>query len=346
MLELFSAELKKLIRLNRLLLIVAIALVVRTVLCLIPSVHDHPYSEEVYKSYNEKLGGELTDEKTEYLNARLAEIEELIASYDEMQQRYTGGEIGLDEYFRYTELHGKAKAEESTVRYLVRKCGALNACTDFKKQLFYDTDWSGLFEDNGFDIVMLLALLCIAVPAFDCEYFSSSYAQILTSKRGKTPLALSKLAAVIAVVFLLSLMMSGARLGVFAYRNGLDYSDMPVGNVLLTDGFGSTTLLGYFLTDALLKALVWGMYSVIVCLIAVLCRNVTFAFVIGFIVGLTPKLISTDTESSGIFYLISGSALGEMYPATLSLWVFVGVTVIKAALISIGVVMAWGKKDR
>jgi hypothetical protein len=112
MLRIFFTELKKLIRINRLPLVILLAVAVRTVMCFLPQVHEHPYSDEVYKRYTTQLEGELTDEKTGYLNSRLAEIDELIASYDEMQQRYTSGQMNLDEYSAYTEQHGRAKAED------------------------------------------------------------------------------------------------------------------------------------------------------------------------------------------------------------------------------------------
>lgn len=344
MLRIFFTELKKLIKINRLPLVILLAVAVRAVLCILPSVHEHPYSDEVYKSYTAQFEGELTAEKAEYLNSRLAEIDELICAYDEMQQRYTAGEITLDEYSAYTERHGKAKAEESTVRYLCRKCEILDGCTDFDKQIFCDTAWNDFFEDNGFDYVMLIALLCIAVPAFDAEYSSGSFAQLLISKCGKTQLALSKLAAVWAAIFVLSCLMSAVMLGVFVYWNGLEYSDMPVGNILLTDGFGDTSLIVYYLKYTLLKALILAMYSCLFCLIAVLFKNITLAIITGFIIGITPQIISTGVESERAVYYISGMQLGKMYSASVSLWLLVGIIFIKSILLSLAVSMAWSKK--
>ena len=128
MFRIILTDFKKLIRINRLPLVILLAVAVRAVMCFLPSVHEHPYSDEVYKNYTAQLEGKLTAEKTEYLNSRLAEIDELIGAYDEMQQRYTSGELTLEEYSAFTERHGRAKAEESTVRYLCRKCEALKGC--------------------------------------------------------------------------------------------------------------------------------------------------------------------------------------------------------------------------
>ncbi|MBR1392341.1 MAG: ABC transporter permease subunit [Ruminococcus sp.] len=339
------AELKKLIKLGRLPLIIVIALAVRFLLCIIPAYNEHPYSPEVYRQYTEEYCGELTEEKLRRLNERLAEIEELLGQYEEMQDRYVRGELTLEEYSDYTERHGKAAAEYSTVEYLCRKWEALNACSTFDRKIFYDTDWSDLFGSNGFDFVMLLAMLCIAVPAFDSEYSSGSFSQLLTSKRGRGQLAAAKVAAVVVSVFILSVMMSGVRLGVFAYRTGLAYSKMPVGNILLTDGFGSTTLMGYYINDALVKAIVIAVYSAAVCLISTACRSTVFSLVLAFIISVTPMFLADCVQGEAL-YIISGALLGKMYPADVNLSVFFTVSAVKLSVLTAATVRLWGSRRK
>ncbi len=303
------AELKKLLKLQHILLIFTLAISARIVLSFVPTAHDHPYSDEVYKHYTTQLSGELTSEKMRFLDARLAEIQTLIADYDSMQQKYQSGEIDLEEYSDFTSRHGIAKAEEKTVMFLCEKYAKLNECSGYDKQVFCDTDWADLFADNSYDYIMLIALLCIVVPAFDSEFSSGSFAQILTSKRGRTQTAFAKLIAVTLAVFVLSLLMSAARLGVFAYKHGLDFSDKPAGNLLLTDSLGEKTLLGYFVTDALLKALAFVFYALAACTISVACKNVTFSFVLSFLVCVTPLFVLNDSGN----VLICASVLNRMY---------------------------------
>ena len=258
--KVFAAELKKLLKLQHILLIFILAISARVVLCFVPTAHGHPYSDEVYKRYTTQLSGELTNEKIEFLNTRLAEIQALIADYDSMQQKYQSGEIDLRKKAEEKPAAAKKpaaekpvkqtvkKAEEKTVMYLCEKYAKLNECSGFDKQIFCDTDWADLFADNGYDYIMLIALLCIAVPAFDTEFSSGSYAQIMTSKRGRVQTAIAKLAAVTLAVFVLSLLMSAARLGVFACQHSLVFSDKAAGNVVLTNSLGGKTLLGFFVT--------------------------------------------------------------------------------------------------
>lgn len=336
--KVFFAELKKLLKLQHILLIFTLAISARIVFCFVPTAHDHPYSDEVYKHYTTQLSGELTDEKMHFLDARLAEIQTLIADYDSMQQKYQSGEIDLEEYSDFTARHGIAKAEEKTVMYLCEKYAKLNECSGFDKQVFCDTDWSDLFAENGYDYLMLIALLCIAVPAFDSEFSSGSFAQILTSKRGRTQTAFAKLFAVTLAVFVLSLLMSAARLGVFAYKHGLDFSDKPAGNLLLTDSLGEKTLLGYFVTDALLKALAFVFYALAACTISTACKNVTFSFALSFLVCVTPLFLLNDSGN----VLICASVLNKMYNG-FSASVFALISFLKSAAVGFGSLILWCK---
>ena len=343
---LIRSELRKLCTAWFLPLVLLIAVVIRTVLCIIPSYHEHPYSDEVYKRYTQQLAGSLTEEKTAYLNDRLIEIEELLSVYDEMQQRYTNGEISLADYADYTERHGIADADESTVRYLCSKCEALNACDDLDKQLFYDTAWQELFKDNGGDILLLIGVLCIAVVCFEREYSSGASAVLLTSKHGRAQLCAVKLSCVALSAFLLSLMLSAARLCVFAARTGLDFSELPAGNVLITGALGNKTLLGYYLTDTALKTLTSAMYSILACLITVICRGGAFSFVISFTSFITPIIILNGLESKNAAYLFSASVIQKMYPPQVSPVLFGTVTAVKAALFGVSACILWSRRRK
>ena len=339
--KVFFAELKKLFKLQHILLIFTLAISARIVFCFVPTAHDHPYSDEVYKHSTTQLSGELTDEKMRFLDDRLAEIQTLIADYDSMQQKYQSGEIDLDVYSDFTYRHGIAKAEEKTVMFLCEKYAKLNECSGFDKQIFCDTDWSDLFADNSYDYIMLIALLCIAVPAFDSEFSSGSFAQILTSKRGRTQTAFAKLFAVTLAVFVLSLLMSAARLGVFAYKHGLDFSDKPAGNLLLTDSLGEKTLLGYFVTDALLKALAFVFYAFAACTISTACKNVTFSFALSFLVCVTPLFVLNDSGN----VLICASVLNRMYGG-FSAVRFAIVSCVKSVVGCCTAVVLWRRKQK
>ena len=171
-------------------------------------------------------------------------------------------------------------------------------------------------------------------------FSSGSYAQVATSKRGRTQTAFAKLFAVTLAVFVLSMLMSVTRLGVFAYQHGSDFSGKAAGNVLLTDSFGETTLLGYFVTDALLKALAFVFYALAACTISTACKNVTFSFVLSFLVCVTPLFVLDNSGS----VLVCASVLRQMYPPEMNIAAFVGISAYKCLVIGSAALFAWSRK--
>jgi hypothetical protein len=342
--RMIGAEFKKQLRLNHTLIIIVFSLLIRLVICLIPTAHSSPYSDEVYKKYTSQLEGTLTAEKTEYLNNRFDEICEIISVYDTKQQDYINGKLTFEEYNEYTQSYDIAVAEYSTVEYLCEKAATLNSCNDFKAEIFYDTDYRNFIDGINYDYIMLIAVLCICIPVFDREFSTGSFRQLMTSKRGRTQLCAVKIFTVTLCVFFLSLMMSTVRLGVFSFQHKTDYIEKAVGNILMCDGFGNTAILGYFIKDSLLKALSWVMYSSVICLISVLCRNTSFSFIISFVAMITPLIVSLSSDSRFAGYIFAAGNLKAMYSADIRLTAMTAVLLIKLAVFSGAVVLVWNRK--
>ena len=344
MISILTAELKKVIRLSFIFIVTISALVMELVFGLMPKFHDYPYSVEVYRKYTEQYEGLLTDEKAERLNARLEEINELIALHDIMENDYLNGRITLEVFSAYTEKYDIASTEVQTVEYLCKKVELMLTLTDFEKEIFYDTDWQTFFKDNGYNFILLIAILCIAVPVFDIEYSSGSHALLLTSKRGKAHLAAAKLITVAGTVFVLSVLMSAVRFGIFAYNSGLDFCDKAIGNILLTDGYKTTSLLDYFIADTFMKATGYTMYAMIACLITVLCKNTTFSFILSFLAMIAPLFISNVITGAAAPYIITAKSLETMYPPTTQPVLVMAAAIIKSLIFGAATTFLWGKR--
>ena len=338
--KIFLPEFKKLLRLGHFPLVALAAVLLTAVLSFLPNSHPHPYSDEVYKQYTARLKGKLTQEKLKALEDRLTEIESLISAYEQMQQNYQRGEIDLTEYPEFTQRHGQAQAERSTVAYMCQKYRKLIALKGFDKQIFCDTPWADFFEDNTLDLVMLFALLCVAVPAFDVEFGTSSAPLLLTSKYGKSPLAVAKLASVALSVFALSLTLSAVRLTAFACQSGLPNANAAAANLLLSQSTGKTTLIGYFLIDALLKAMAYTFYALAACLIASACKNTAFSFVISFLACVTPLFLVENNQN----LFLCASVLRKMY-SSLPPVTFAAVTLCKQTAVVTLTPLCWKRKQ-
>lgn len=330
--RLFLTELRKILISNYALPIMLAAIILQALTALIPRTYDYPYSIDVYKRYTEQLEGEFTAEKENFLRELHEEYGIIIAEYPAHREEYLDGKITLEEFSEYTAQNSIANAELSTIQYLLEKCQYLDDTEGFQKELFYDADTVRFFEKLGFDLIMLLALLCIAIPVFDREYTSGTIALILTSRYGKARLAVLKMLAAAIVIFVLSWFMSAVRLEVHIFKFGNDHFDRAVGNLIGYDGFGNVSILQYYLIDSLIKAVCWAVCAVKVCLITVICKNTTFSFIISFLAIASPLLLNGVGRDTAGMYIFDTVNLMRLYPSTLHFGIFATTSGVKLAV--------------
>ncbi len=341
--KLFLAELKKMLISNFGLLIILFALVLQTVISLFPTYTEHPYSLEVYKDYTSRLEGKFTEEKANDIRLRLEEINEIIGQYQQKKADYVNGVISLEDYSDYTYKCNLANLEKQTVEYLAEKSNYWKNAEEFDKEIFFDTDWQDFLDSNGFNFVLLIAILCIIIPIFDKEFSSHSLNNILTSKRGKTFLCICKLSLAVLTAFIFSLCMSMLQFGTNIYQNGTDFWDKSLSNILNYSGFGDISIIEYFLTDAMVKAICLSMNAIVICLISVICKSTVFSFVFSFIYAIMPFLISNLYNSEAFNYIFSSANLMAMYPNNLNLSLLAVLLAIKAIIFTLLINHIWCK---
>lgn len=340
---LFLAELKKALFSNRSVFIVLCAFLAQAVVSFIPKFVDHPYSVEIYKSYTTKLEGDFTEEKAGYIRARLDEINQIAAQYQQMQDEYIKGALTLEEYSEYTYEYNVAMSEITSVKYLAEKVDYWENAEEFKKEIFFDTDWQDFFDGIGFNFIVLIAILCIVIPVFDKEFSASSLSHILTSKRGKTFLCFCKISVAVILTFLFSVCMSMLQLGINIYQNGIDFWDKSLCNILNYSGFGDVSIIEYFLTDAAIKAICLSMNAVVICLISVTCRSTVFSFVFSFIYAIVPFLISNLYNGEAFYYIFSSANLMAMYSNDLSFSLLAVLLAVKTMIFILQINCIWCK---
>lgn len=341
--RLFLAELKKVILSNHGLLIILFALILQTVISLLPLHIEHPYSLEVYRDYTSRLEGEFTEEKAKYISSRLEEINEIIGQYQKKKTDYVNGVLSLEEYSDYTFKCNLANLEKSTMEYLAKKVDYWEASEDFDKEIFYDTEWQDFFDGIGFNFIELIVILCIIIPVFDKEFSTSSLSYILTSKRGKTFLCFCKISVAVILTFIFSVCMSMLQLGIKIYKNGIVFWDKSLCNILNYSGFGDLSIIEYFLTDAAIRAICLSMNSVVICLISVICKSTVFSFVFSFIYAIMPFLISNLYNSEVFYYIISSTNLMTMYSNDLNFSLFAILLAIKTMIFILLINCIWCK---
>lgn len=344
MMRLFIAELRKLLISNRALIFIVTAVILQIILSFVPKTYEHSYSPEVYRKYTELLAGEVTPEKVKFLQEKCDEYTAAISGYPEKYAEYLDGSITIEEFSLFTEQNVIASAELSTVEYLLNKAGSFNG--RFKAEFFYDTDFENFFAENGFDFLLLPAVLCIVVPVFGIEYSGNSTQMILVSKNGRVRLAVLKILASCVIVYLLSWVMSALRLGFFVSLHGTENFGKSAGNLLNCGGVNNVSILQYYLVDSLVKAVCWTVLAVFICMVTTICRNTGFSFILSFLTISAPLLLNGLGGNELLGYFFDTVVLSGMYRASFSFWVFAVAAVVKAAAFGVISARCWIRSER
>lgn len=211
--------------------------------------------ELVYRKYLRNMSGELTEDKSEYLEEQRAEFEGMSDMIAEYQAQYEAGEITkatLQERITYIQqtlgmrMVGFERAEND-VEY------AQKNNTWLTDQIAAEA-WFGNTEDDlscGL-IFALIAIICLS-PVFSIDYGRNVQNILRSTKRGRKPLVLSKLiwSAVIIVVLYICVYVPRHIELVSGY--GVPEWNAPIQSIQMFESFGGemTILEAYIKIHAL-----------------------------------------------------------------------------------------------
>ncbi len=190
--SLFKGEFKKILFMQKGLLLIIILLLIQTA-----SYYETPFymdkTEVYYKNYSSVLEGKLSPEKEEFLRQEEQRFEELEEELNKQYERYEKGEINeaVLNYYEdeltpsMAETEGFERAEKQYER-LKRKEGRYKDVT-----YIYETGWDKLLGTEGrkadiFDTLKLFLILLLAFAgAGTCEKQTSAELLIQSSYKGK-----------------------------------------------------------------------------------------------------------------------------------------------------------------
>lgn len=331
--KLFWWEMRKAMRGGLALMILAAAAVVQIAVCLLPRVYDDPYIPEVYSAYTAQFAGAYTPETDAALRARAEEIASLLGEYDQMQSAYLSGALTLDGWNSYLEAYHAAKAEQSTVGYLVQKCDQWQLATDYAPEVFDDTDCLHRLSREGFDLIALCCVLWLTVPFFGQR---AGEAELLrTMRHGRLRLCLARLMLAALCGFGVSLLLFAVRNFCLPMQNG----GAALQNLLFYTGYGSTTVSQYLLQNALWHAAEWAVAAVGICAVTTLCKSPAAAIFLAAFALVVPAYTADSA-----YLLFCGSALRTLYPPALSWLAVCAVSMAKLPVYGCIAVRAWNRR--
>lgn len=333
--RLFVSELRKLFSLRNM-LVLAAAMLVQIVVCLIPHQYTHEYVPNIYKRYIEELSGTYTPQKREFIENRNAEIEDLIARSEEMENAYAANSITTDEYRTYSEQLDEARREQTTVAYLLKKCDYFDT-VGAEMTFFDDTAWADFLSHQSYDFILALALVILLIPIFDTEYSSKTRNMLLITKRGRSETCAYKLCVAALLGFCLTFCFGVIRYLCFL-RGAGGNGDMPIRNLLNYAAFGQLRLTGYVWRNILLQSAAWAVLALILCVITNACRNTAFSFFLSFVCSVAPAFLPNTPIWRYLFCAVS---LNGLYPAEVNLGVQACILTAKAIICIVLTLLLW-----
>ncbi len=219
-------ELKKLLIKRKLLLVIALGLALKVVLCLMETPApplQPPSAQNEYEQILANLAGPLTPEK----EAFFAEEEDRRAAYQEAMDavwdRYDNGEISEEELgIQLSAVSNPAEVSDEAWAYLQNQYAYIQE--DPTLHYFIRQDgWVNMLGSQSLDYILLLLILIISGTGITYEYESGMAELLWTNRKGQKQLIASKLACILLLctgVFLLSE-------GITALNEILRYGPLP-----------------------------------------------------------------------------------------------------------------------
>ncbi len=297
--SLFLTELHKTLISSRMVIPLVILLVIKIYLSGHTFVEDTGYAESVYKEYMTQLAGEVTDEKREFLRNERASFQAIITGFTSIQSKYEAGQIDATEFFNAYSAYNKAVNRmehlariEAHLTYIDRM-----AREDKTAWFVYDTGWDAWLLST-FDWTLYAAILLLFAGLFASEYDSKSsagsFAQILrASKYGRKPTFLRKLAVMLLITAILSLLWNS--IDAFFVTNAFEMplSEAPIHSLQSFETAQFSLSLGQYLVFYwILRLLICLLLGLLIAALSLLLRTNIAAISAIAAITILPMLLS------------------------------------------------------
>ena len=231
---LYRSELKKLILVQKGLLILAVCLLLK-VLCLsiVPEQKDYriSLSQKQYDNYLVQLHGENTDEKTEWILTDYENGLDTISQFADMEKQYRSGKLSDEAWQDYLKRYETAKLHQNSSEIFAEKAEqfAAQSAELPPAHYIYEYGWQTVYTLLQFpDIFLLFGLLLLSAQCFSMEAAGGMLPILLAARDGRKRLFRAKLLALLTVGLGTTLIDGGLEVLVFYLRGFLNDGGAPI----------------------------------------------------------------------------------------------------------------------
>lgn len=278
-----------------------------------------------YEELHEKIDGDLTDTKVNFINSEINRLERKINkqtySIKFSENTYTGYEYGdhevLYRYFylplQYIINYQKAneaiieKASENIQFYtdfnnqidLKKNKYIIKKFTDRKLNGFYEThSWEKLFENKSSSFVIVLMIVLGILPIITRDSSTKMELLILTTTKGQQSMTLGRILSILLYVFFLCFCVLGINYIIYKLLYGLNGEYMPIYSI---EKYAysplNCSLIEFYLDLLVTKFIGFYVIALVIYFISSLIRSSTRSLISGLIYILVNYQMGTYLES-------------------------------------------------
>lgn len=215
-------------------LIIAFLFLKIAVLCVLPELKDSriELSQKQYDTVLETIAGETTPEKEQYIAYTYAHYRSVVDQFVKNQDSYLTGKMAEDDWIAYTEEYDMARLylnAFSIFNEKVEQFSALQPLGDLPPAYFYEYGWDSIFIYLGYpDPLSFLLVLMLGIQFICPEIASGALQVVLTTKHGRRPLFLSKLAAILTLLCTIAVINASLEVSILSMRFSLFERHWPL----------------------------------------------------------------------------------------------------------------------
>lgn len=257
------------------------------------------YSDQVYKEYMLYLEGELTSEKTEFINNERKKINDILSLRNQIQSQYINNDISVDKYKEYLAQYNDALGRDEVFSIIEKHAVYINTLASEGKSAWfvYDSGWKVLFDSN-FDWTLYIACILISSSIFSIEYSkktsSHPFLYIMRScKKGRYHIFLSKTLFCVSITSILTIIWCVVDL--FYANNSFDLPllSAPIQSIEEFASIIFSLSIGQYLVCFIITKLLASLtLSLLSCALSCLIPKQLFSIMISSVLTLLPAVLS------------------------------------------------------
>ena len=305
--SIYIAEFKKIFIKNKMLIL---ALLVIS-FCVFSEFSSNTYTtmssintQKYYDSCIENISGKYSDEKENYINELKGEFSGADAKLSSLSEELAKGKITADDYLKeYTE-YSSVKAGGDAVTALQNDLSYVKKDTDH--HYFIDSlNWTQVFQNFGFNFVLMLFVLILSVNSVMVEYKSDMTVINSVSKKGRQSGGRGKMLTVVVFTALMTILFSIIHLVAYSQKYDLTGWNYPIQSLTAYSGVSKDmTIGGGYLLVSIIKVIGYCSFAVFTMLFTTIFKKSVPAMTFSLAVVLVPMyILNSNTEAQSLYLL-------------------------------------------